>query len=253
MKQLSLTFVFIFCISSFTSAQLDTSSIEQFQQLDDSYFVYLYGDKIIKGKTIYSRNPWFKSAYVQIDSLRYQGNAVEFYQNEEGLFANINRISYGTIFIPCVEKGKINLFEYERTNDNEFYDPNSLDFYGGVETKSYKYYYNSGFSRLKEANYSNLSMDLQDNPQAMLHLENYQSQRKLSVGLTAGGIVLMAAGSVSIISKFARTPRGGNVPGVGIELGLIGTGGILSWIAYFIGLDNRANLTKAVKTYNVGF
>lgn len=253
MKQLSLIVVLIFCICSFSSAQLDTSSLEQFQRLEDNHFVYLHSKNIIMGESVHSKKPLFKSVYVQIDSLRYKGDMVKFYQNEAGLFANIGGFSYRSIFIPCVEKGKVNLFEFEKTNYNNNFNPNTSGIYSSMETKSYKYYYNSGFSHLKEANYQNLAMDLQDSPQAMLHLKEYQSQRKLATGLTAGGILLMAAGSISIISKFANTPRGGDVPGLGIEFGLIGAGGIMSWVAYFTGLDNRKHLTKAVRTYNVGF
>lgn len=254
MKQLFLTILIFFCVSSIAFSQLDTSSLYKFRELKGSYFAYLYGDRVIKGKQIYSRDPLFKSLYVQVDETKYKGDMVKFYQNEQGFFANISAFSYRSTFIPCVEMGKINLFEYERTNHNPGNFNQTTGMYnGGMSTRSYKYYYNAGFGHLKEANYANLSMDLQDSPAAMLHLESYRKQKRMANGLTIGGLALVAAGSISIISKFANTPRGGDVPGLGIEFGLIGAGGIASWVAYFMGLDNRDKLIQAARTYNHGF
>ncbi len=251
MKRLILLISSFILFQTISSAQIDTISKLQEEDLNDEYFVYLFNNQIITGNAVTYKNPIFKSSYILVDETEYKSGTVKFYQNEQDFFANTLGITSRNHFVPRIQQGRVNLYEYNETEHNPgFYNANTGMMTGGGSRQKIVYYYNSGFGDLKKATYSNLNVDLQDNPEAMLYLDKYKKTNNLSRGLYVGAGALMLIGTISIYNKFSNTPQGTDLPSVSRELVLVGAGGVLGWVGYFVSIDKFSHLKTAVYSYN---
>lgn len=222
-------------IPLYTYSQTDSL----WQSLGGKNFISLYDGAVIIGNEVVLEEPFLGRKYLSVDGKKYEWQMVQFFQNEYGFFANPRPMLLTNEFIPCVSQGRINLFELDKESYTPSYNPNF-----GI-TNSYNRtvnnYYNRGLGKLKKANYKNLSLDLADSPEAMLHLQQFQKQTNIQTGLYVIGGALLVGSAINFIGSenFSTT-----------EIILGGLGVVSFSLAYYISFDKPKHLRNAVDSYN---
>ncbi|MBL0315082.1 MAG: hypothetical protein IPP69_04605 [Flavobacteriales bacterium] len=165
--------------------------------------VVLYSGDVITGEHLLYESPIMKQPLFTMSNEEYASTDVQFFQNNHGFFANLNRIHGQNTerYALRIKVGKLNLFEEidlsvyggeelktEGTNNNQ--DPM-------LATGEMYQYYSKGTDAVREAKYSNLKYDLSDNAASMAHLKRYRNYRSLQWGLIGVGAGLIAANVIA--------------------------------------------------------
>lgn len=224
-----------------------------FGQIDESKeYVYFFNDSILYGNVNYKK-PFIGTAYLKVDSLKIQLDKVKFYKNQTGFFANSKYINFSEIssFSERIRKGKINLYEKENTNYSPGHFSANGTYMGGSVTKTILNYYNKGFGDLKKANYSNLSVELNENPESLIHLNKFKRARNTQNTLYAVGGAILIGGFATLINKTKDvdydTEPSPNVTG---NLVAIGAGAVCFAVSYAISFSKPEHLRNAIDAYN---
>lgn len=242
------------------------------QEVDQSKnFLYFFNGTVQYAKTIdYKRPVFLGSASFRVDQDKQAVTNVKFYKNETGFFANTVNITGSNLFSERIRKGKINLYETAQTvyNPGTYNAGTGMFMGGGGSSTKLKYYYNKGFEDLKRANYTNLLVDLADNPESMKHMLEYKKVKNTQTGFIVAGSGLVLVGIIKFLSSSSNEtndtssmsssydPYSTNSSSsslssgqtTGIALTLLGAG--LNWIGYFTGLKKYDHLSNAIDAYN---
>jgi hypothetical protein len=219
-----------FCLSAQTN--LTPHSIVESVQ-----YVYLNYDTLITGTELY-KEQFEGQDYIYLDGQTYKTQTVKFFKNEYGLFANTTSFYTSGLFAEATEIGKLNLFEL----NHEILIPIQNEF-GEFETITrLSNYYNIGFGDLKRPTYDNLVIDLVDNPQAVLHLNKYNSvNKKRNTLFVLSGV--FAVGAVAGIGSGVDYGLG-----IGLVAALASTACLVT--GSFLMINKRNHLQKAIQVYN---
>lgn len=238
------------------------------QVSDTKNYLYLYSDSIIYAKKILLRPDFSGYWQLRVDSRRVPVDQVKFFNNEDGFFANTNKLSFNRIsqFSERIIEGRINLFQ-QRTYDPYDYDRSyryGHDYghdHGRSSAVAVSTYYNKGFGDLKKVNYRNLKYDMADHPESMKFLNTYRKRSNLSKIMYATAGASMIAGVLSVLrtkSDNDNFPTGnhfGSQPSLkspnftatyvlmGVGLGIAGAG-------YAVQSSGARNLENAIDAYN---
>jgi len=215
-------------------------------------YVYFFTDSILYGNVDYKK-PFIGAAYLKVDSLKIQLDKVKFYKNQTGFFANSKNINFSgtSSFSERIRKGRINLFEKENTNYNPGHFTSTGMYMGGTTSTTILNYYNRGFGDLKKANYKNLSMELADNPESLIHLNKFKSVQSTQNVLYVVGGALVVGGLATLINKtkdvdYDTEPS----PNVTSNIVTIGLGAGCFLVSYTMSFSKPEHLRKAVDAYN---
>ncbi len=221
----------------------------QAQLTQKEHKVVLYSGDVFTGEHLIYECPILQTPVFTMQNESYESNTVEYFQNNHGFFANLGRI-HGMNkerYAMRIELGKINLYEEvdlsvygseelqtEGTNNNQ--DPmlatgKVLEYYTMGESSM-------GESTIREATYSNLKVDLQDNASSMAHLRKHRNYKILQWGMIGIGSGIIAA---NIISNANGAVRFNPVMAIGIAIG----GG-----SYFMEAPKKDKLWLAADDYN---
>lgn len=159
----------------------------------------LFNGDVINGERLIYDSPVMRAASFIVDDEPFETSSVEFFQNKHGYFANLARLhnSKQERYAMRIHKGKLNLFE---EIEMEVYGGDELQVEGHsngrdpmLASGEVFHYYNKGDETIKKATYSNLKIDLSDNPESMKHLKSYKKYQMLQWGLIGVGVGLIAA------------------------------------------------------------
>lgn len=230
-------------------------------------YVYLYSDSIIYAKKILLRPDFSGYWQLRVDSRRVPVDQVKFFNNEDGFFANTNKLSFNRFsqFSERIIEGKINLYQ-QRSYDPYDYDRsyryghgNEYN-YGRNSAVAISTYYNKGYADLKRVNYRNLQQDMADNPESMKFLNTYKKRSNLSKIMYATGAASMIAGVLSLLSTESSDndfPSGNHFgqsslksPNFTATYVLMGLGLGIAGGGYAVQTAGARNLETAIDTYN---
>jgi hypothetical protein len=165
--------------------------------------VVLYSGDVVTGENLVYESPIMQQPVFVMNNEQYISTDVQFFQNNHGFFANLNRIHGQKLerYAMRIKVGKINLFEEidltvyggeqlktEGTNNNQ--DPML------ASGESFQYY-SKGTDAVREVKYSNLIYDLSDNAASMAHLKRYRNYRSLQWGMLGIGAGIIAANVIA--------------------------------------------------------
>ncbi len=235
MRALFLTLVLTFQLVG-ASAQLTSPDFR----------IILYSGEIVNGNHLRYESPLLKPATFLIDDMEYSSFEVGFFQNSHGYFANLAKLHGENTerYAMRIKKGKLNLYEEIEisvyggenllTDDetgNQLQDPM-------LATGESFNYYSMGNEPVREANYSNLTVDLKDNAESLSHLKKYRNYRLLQwtmLSLGSGVVayeVIRSSGSSVRLSPF-------------MAFGIVIGGG-----SYFMEAPKQDELWLAADAYN---
>ncbi len=233
------------------------------EQIDGNH-LYLFSGKIIPGKNIELKDPFFGSRYFSVDGEKHKDAQVKFFQNDEGYFANTIPFSHvsSSTFAKRIKKGRINLFEqtnHGATNMAYGYGVSpGFGGYGmngpvggfgvGISLPTTTFYYNKGFENIKKIDFYGLRDDMADDPLALSALNHWNKTRKNGNLFMISGILFTGISFAAFISKVTESEN----PNVTIELIGLSIGTASLWVKYF-GWDqgmNPKNLKQAIEIYN---
>ena len=180
------------------------------------YHVRLFhGETIFAAKIIYEPNS-SRGDYIYVDTLKFKPEQVKNYENENGLFVNINNR-----FAKKEINGKINVYSYR---------PNE---------KSLFWYYEKENGSLHALNYTNLKNDIANNSDAIDVLNKIKKKRvKKRILAFTGGVVFVASIFILPVPALAMTIAKSLCMVIGVS-------------AMIIALDNYPeNYIPAIKAYN---
>jgi hypothetical protein len=227
-------------------------------QEDAQPTIYFNTGKIITAEKIRLRTGVFNDLYLLADGKRIQAEQVKFFQNHRGFFANIQNLHplRESGFAERTDQGRINLYEAM----SQRYDW-EVPYHGYQLPAEREYnidlFYNKGLEDLKKVNYTNLSVDLQDNPQSLDFLAVYRKKRSTAnIFFGAAGVSLIA-GLVSLVNKGAQhstsvhnfsMPSRPKTPYLGFALLGVGSGfGLAGTLNY---AKSKRELINAIDAYN---
>lgn len=234
------------------------------QELDESKnFIYKTDGTIYYGSHIDLRTPMLKANYFELDNLIIKSKEVQFYNSGVDFFGSINDNGKG--FARRIIKGKINYFKYTTYVSHAAPIPVGVGF-GGVGAvsgggTSQSFYYNTGYNKLKPANYENLSIALKDNSKSISLLNKHKNaKKKRTLAYVLGGIA-MAAGILTSAKPTGETtnsfnPNTGNfettdvtkLRPVNLAIGLLGFGTIVT--TALTSKKKRNYMRQAIEVYN---
>lgn len=226
-------------------------SIEKFKR----YFLYTFTGEIIACKNLEYKTPFLGRSRFIADSEEYSPSNIKFYKDETGFYANTEAFNFSGLsdFNQRVRKGKINLYEEERTFNTPGGYNSGTGFYSpGYTSRRVLYYYNKGFSDLKKANYKNLSEDLADNPESILCLEKYKSisHTQTVLGFVGSGLVIV--GFATLMNKTKDWDGSNNQPepDVSGNIATIVVGASCFGVCYVLSFTKPKHLKAAINAYN---
>lgn len=229
----------------------DTIQVQNVSDLNNVEYVFLFSNKIIKGKTVTYTNPKVGDSYIKVNNLEFPSKSVKFFQNSEGFYANIDMSSMNNGFAERLKTGKINLYEYDFTKYTYYTDPVT----GEGRKKTYKgkreYFYNSGFENLAVVNYKNLKINLKSSQESMVFLEKYKKKEKSARINMLLGSVMVTTGLITSINK-AKKSFGtvGQKNSYIVEGFLLFGGGGLMRLGYKKNLNKNEDLVSAIDVFN---
>lgn len=215
-------------------------------------FIYLFSEKKIESNNIKIVEKTFSNNYFVVDAKEFKSEEVAFYKNEKGFFANIKNLSLfgGSAYAQREVTGKINLFSKEFTTNSMIMGPNGMMMGGFGTNTSVSYYYNKGeFGVLKKTNFNNLKIDLNDNPNSIIHLNKYKSISQRGTILYVVGGIIATVGLATFINKTANVPSD-EVTGLGGSYAALGVGFGTILVNYFTTKDKQKYIEKAIEVYN---
>ena len=124
-------------------------------------------------------------------------------------------------------------------------------FVGGGSYKSTSNYYNIGFDDVKKTSYNNLYQDISSNPESLIILNKFKSNRNTQTTLNIIGGVLATVGFVTLYNK-TKDWDGESVPKPNLTLPIvsIGSGFALFGIGGIISNEKPKLLREAIDIYN---
>jgi hypothetical protein len=262
LAQFMLVAIFVFIANICALAQTQGLSDDQIRQiaLADSidrahpYFIYTYDGRVIPGRIIDYKKPLFEEGYLEVDKQKIFQEVAKFYVNETGFYANLKtlKLSGRSEFAERVRKGKINLYTLVKYNTAPGFGggPNGMVMTGSVTTKTILNYYNIGFADLKKANYKNLLADLQSNPNSMIHLNKYKSNKGAVTALYVIGSAVLVVGVTSLYNK-TKDPNITPEPNVTINIVALVSGAGIIGLGTLVSTLNDKNLVKAIDEFNL--
>ena len=244
MKNAVLTLtLLLFCLKLITAQNVDES--KSFYLLYSDTTVHYCNDLELK-KSI------FGPRYFIIDSEKVMPSMVMFYKKGSGFYANTRKLTlWGrSNFYARKKKGKINFYEeYSERRNMSHYNTITGAVTSGGTTKVYTYFYHKGFSEIKKATYKNLIVDLSDNPQAVIHLNKYNSQRKAQHTLNTVGVALVVGGFISMIMQDDFDPQD-NPRSAIIPFSIMGVGFGCTTTARIFTRTKYKHMKRAIEVYN---
>lgn len=224
-------------------------------------YVLEYSGEITHAKKVIYNTAIFKENYISADTVKFDPRNVRFFYNENGFYANTKRLNtFGTIgFTERIIEGNVNLYEKELTyNYNTGFNNVGYGTIGGVvnfglttENISNIRYYNIGFRELKRVNYQNLSEDLSDNLESMLHLDTYKKVKKRERLFYIIGTTMIFTGAHFYIKdnrKSGSSDRWEKPTKRGLTIALLGFG--TNVVNYILGKGKDEHIINAIETYN---
>lgn len=177
----------------FTFLCLAIASISN-AQLTKPHYLFLYSGDSIEGTRLLYQTPILKPANFSMDGEIFETNIVQFLSNNNGYFANLNKI-YGDKserYALRIKAGKMNLFE---EIDMEYYGQDELQIDKSVDESKQEMlatgeifqYYSIGKGELKKSTYKNLKLDIGSNETAKQELNRFRKLQFLQYGLMAAG------------------------------------------------------------------
>lgn len=208
-----------FLLSCFALAICLTSNA----QTKKSHYLFLYTGDTIEGTQLLYQTPILKAAVFNLDGENFETNAIQFLQNNNGYFANLNKIYGDKVerYALRIKSGKVNLFE---EIDMEFYGLDELQIDKTVDESKQEMlatgdlfqYYSKGNGEIKKASYKNLRFDFADNEEAVRELKFFRRYKALQVGLLAAGAGII---TYEIIRQSGDAVRFSPFMAVGIVVG----------------------------------
>jgi hypothetical protein len=238
-KYFYLYAIFIFLLLQISIKPQSENSLIK---LKANSFIKLKSGETISGKVEYEK-PFLGSPYILLDdSIEYQLDKVQLYQNDDGYFCRVNNRTND--FAERIMKGKITLYRESITyfspgQSMSFQTPGGThSFYTAGSFSSMDFdYFSKGDGDIVEASYSNLYSALSDNEISLRHLKTFNTLNYVQWGLIGGGIALLLTG-VATSSK--------DKPNFGLMI-VGGVLGLSSWIPHFIA---KSEYKKAIEVYN---
>ncbi|MFD2246812.1 hypothetical protein [Pontibacter ruber] len=210
---------------------------------DRRHFIQLYDGQTVFANKVQYKSPLFKGNYFLLDdSLKYNIEAVNVYQNKEGYFARVSSGGrYDDFAKRIIEGPRISKFYTTRTSYNYGYSP-----YGyGMSTPSRRrvYYFSKDGGPLFSFNYENLQQALSDNASSMTLLQRHRRDRIIYTAMTVVGAGVTAAGVLSSVNKRDEFGNTELSPAIYVGAGIIA-------VPVVIQLFRKDKLTQAVEVYN---
>jgi hypothetical protein len=210
---------------------------------DRRHFIQLHNGQTIFANRVQYKSPLFKGNYFLVDdSLKYNIESVNVYQNNEGYFARVSSGNQYDDFAKRILEGpRISKFYTTRTSYNYGYSP-----YGyGMNAPSRRrvYFFSKDGGPLMSFNYDNLQEALVDNASSMTLLQRHRRDRIIYTAMTVVGAGVTAAGVISSVNKRDEFGNAELSPAIYVGAGIIA-------VPVVIQLFRKDKLTQAVEVYN---
>mgnify|MGYP006169943827 CR=1 FL=1 len=222
------------------------------QENESKNFLKLYSDSTIYAQKIRLRPDFGGSWVLRVDSRRIPVQQVKYFNNEDGFFANTKKLQfYGkTTFAERIISGKVNLFQEVVYNPVAF-EPDYYRFKDrGYQSMGSKMYYTKGISDLNKINYSNLSLDMLDNPRSIDLLKSYRRSKRTGAMMYVAAGAAFIVGTVKFFTDNKVSDPDFSVDGDNMSFALWGLGGGLAAGGYFIEKSGYRNVERAIDNYN---
>lgn len=244
MKRIGITALLFLVVLNFSLAQT----------IDESkyYIIYFNDTTVHYCNYLELKKPFAGTEYFVVDSKQVVPSKVMFYRNERGFFANTRKLNFSgsSYFVQRISKGKINLFEEHSIVYNQHFNPTTGMSFGGGISEKFTFYYNKGLGDIKKSTYKNLLPDISNNPQAVIHLNKFNSLRKTQNTLYSIGAALVVGSFISLVQRtninWETEPHPNltaNVIVAGLGIGCVSAG-------YIISLNKPEHMRKAIDVYN---
>lgn len=212
-------------------------------------YIYFNNGEINYYSNVEFKTPLFSNNYFLVDSNKsFSVDKVKFYNNRDGFYGKCpyQSLVSSDFFAERIMAGNANMYKLVVNTGRNYI---------------VKYYYNIGFGDLKKTTYSNLIVDLGSNQECVIELEKYRKARNIINGVWGAGFGLVLYGVISTISNISNhqnTPptTGGSMSstpsesrGPNINFIPILSGAAISWICYFVSINNTKHLSKAITIY----
>lgn len=186
------------CISSFAAVAQKTEGKE--------LFLKLYSGEKVTGTHLTYEMPILKPALFQLDDQPFETKQVQFFQNNHGFFANLNKIhgDKSERYALRIKQGRANIYE-EVSMD--VYGKEELNVNGGTEEDLKRLdllasgegfeYYSVAEREVRKANVRNMRDDFADNAQALHEVNMIRKYQILQVALIGVGAGFIAYDIIS--------------------------------------------------------
>ena len=235
----------ILLLLSLSILTLNAQTLKSELKIVNKNFLILNTKQKLFGK-VSIKDPFLGSKYVLFnDSLKYSLNEIRELNCDEGYFVTYNSFFYGTGLARRVVIGKIELFQDSKT----YFSPGTFNTintgHGSFQTYapgpynsiSYDYFRKNG-GELLEADYSNLSKMLADNPVSKKLLSEYNTLNWVKWGCVTAGLGIIIA---ALANADEDTPP---------QMGTMLLGGVVANAAWIPHLMQRGKLIEAIRIYN---
>jgi hypothetical protein len=175
------------------------------------HFLITHIGDSIAGKKLSYDTPIAQSAFFSINDQRFNANDVAFIRNNNGTFANLNKIhgSDTEHYALRIKTGRANAFEEIPFG---IYSGDTLKVYPGMKginkllaSGKRLDYYNIGKGPVYAANYKNMIRDMGGNTEANWYIEHSRKLSRIQLLLTTAGVGLIAYESIKT-GRFEFTP-----------------------------------------------
>ncbi|MFM7770633.1 MAG: hypothetical protein ACKO8Q_08760, partial [Bacteroidota bacterium] len=180
-----IQFIMLLCLS--------ITDLEVFSQ----HFVITHSGDSIHGVKLVYDTPIAQSAFFTLNDKRFNANDVAFIRNNNGTFANLNKI-YGLDtehYALRIKTGRANAFEEIPFG---IYSGDTLKVYPGMRGinkllasgKRFDFY-NIGQGPVYAANYKNMIRDMGGNSESKWYIEHYRKLSRIQIVLATAGVGIM--------------------------------------------------------------
>ncbi|TXK51993.1 hypothetical protein FVR03_02620 [Pontibacter qinzhouensis] len=207
------------------------------------YFVQLRNGEVVYANKVQIKSPIFKSDYFLLDdSLQYNIEIVDTYQNNQGYFTRIAPGSNTDAFAKRISEGP-RLSKFYSTRN--YYNYGAYGYGMGMPGHSRRrlYYFSKDYGPLYEYNYNNLQQALSDNASSMALLKQYRRNKIIHTGMSIAGAGVLAYGAISS----ANSSQNGGVPSISPA---VYGGAALIVTPFIIQLFQKDKLQQAMEVYN---
>jgi hypothetical protein len=212
-------------------------------------FYYLYSGNLVCANSIEYKTPVFGTRHFIIDGKRVELDKIKFYKNETGFYGNTAQDLHfdSPSFVIRIKEGNLNLYEYTGTVTHMNMGPHG-GMVGSTHSRVKNYYYNKGYGNLKKAKYSNLKVDLADNPESLIHINKYKKLQTAEGVLIGTAAVILVGSVIHQSGRYDAAKKEGkeyemNPTGIVIGAGFLIGSGIISF-------SKPKHLKTAIDFYN---